>query len=440
MKNNIIKRVMLFSGAVMLSSSMCLGADLDITANGAVLIEPKTNTILYSKNAHKKLYPASITKIITALIAAEELDDNTVIEHSEESLNNVPGDSSCIGIQAHSKYKKEEALYGLLLASDNYIAYNLALSVSGNIPDFAAKMNAKAKELGAIDTHFANPHGYHDFNHYTTPYDMAEIAKGAFANPEVAKIAGTRTHQVKLEGTDAYFTINNSSRLLKEETEFYNPNVVSCKTGFHDDARQTLVAKAQYGDLELIAVVMKDSSPDQYVDINKLFAYGSENYAVEKTGDSYKLINNTNSNWSKPYIDKALASAWYEETGKDYKDTMTVNELVRLAQKLGVAHGQKIMVSQITSLLGKGISKDVTKADVAIVANYIANEWGLNLKQYKGGDIPDTLNLNSEKQAAVSTVVKNELMGVDNKNNFNPSSEILREEVITVLCKLESKM
>lgn len=264
----------------------------EITAEGAILIEPKTNTILYTKNANQKLYPASMTKIMTALIIAEEMPCQSIITKSQDSITYVPSDSSSIGLQVGDSYTMLNGLHGLLLGSDNYIAHDLALAHSGSIAKFAQEMNTRAKSYGALHTHFTNPHGYHDPEHYTTPYDMAQIARVAFSNPLVLKIAGKVSAPFGCHNTHTILPLTNTSRLLKDETPYYNPHVVACKTGFHDDAQQTLVAKAVYDDLELIAVVMKTSTPNQYVDINRLFEYGAKNFSIQKSAHTYELVKN----------------------------------------------------------------------------------------------------------------------------------------------------
>lgn len=262
-----------------------------VEARGAILIEAKTNTILYEKNAYSKFYPASITKLLTTLIIEEQLSENHIITKSQNSVNTIPKDSSEIGLKIGDSYNKVNGLYGLLLGSDNFIAHDLALAHSGSISNFAELMNTRAKALGAKNTHFTNPHGYHDPNHYTTPYDMAQIAKGAFDNPTVQKIAGTAQFNFYVNNKNKYIPIKNTSRLLKSETPYYNPAVVACKTGYHSDAGQTLVAKAVYGDMELIAAVMYEKTPNQYIDVNKLFDYAKTYYGVEQKSDIYTLKN-----------------------------------------------------------------------------------------------------------------------------------------------------
>lgn len=345
----------------------------EIAAEGAILIEPKTNTVLYEKNAHEALYPASITKILTALIVSEQLDDCTIITKSQDCVENVPGDSSQIGLEVGDSYTKEEGLYGLLLGSDNYIAYDLACYTAGNIANFANQMNAKAQSLGAYESNFVNPHGYHDIAHYTTPYDMAQIARGAFEDPLVGKIAGTVKHTFHIYNKEVSFPIVNSSRLLKSETPYYNPNVAACKTGFHDDAKQTLVAKAVYDNIELIAVVMKDNTPTQYEDINKLFEYGRENFSLKEMDGTYILDNKSISMAMQQAVLHFEQRGWIS-CGEDFQKSICTEELKGVLKKIGKNYPE-VYIDEIINLMELDEEDYVTKDQLATIIMFLDDKW-----------------------------------------------------------------
>ena len=335
---------------MLLSLSISTSASPTVSARGAILIETKTNTILYEHNAYTKLYPASITKLMTALLIAEQLPDGTKITKSQNSVDVVPYDSSNIGLNVGDTFDKTNALYGLLLGSDNYIAHDLALAHSGTIKKFATQMNARAYMIGCKNTHFANPHGYHDPNHYTTPYDMALIAKEAFCNPTVQKIAGTTSYDFYIANKNKYIPITNSSRLLKSQTNYYNPHVVACKTGFHDDAGQTLVAKAVYGDMQLIAVVMNEKTPTQYVDVNNLFEYAHTHFSIINMGNYYALHNLTVPKWVQTSAAHGVKAGWLN-AAQDYNDTLYVENLVIMLKKACGTSG-KITMNSVKNLTG----------------------------------------------------------------------------------------
>ena len=154
-----------------------------ITAKSAVLLDAGTGTILYAKNIHDKMYPASTTKMLTCLLAAENLDLKDTITFSESAIAAVPADGSNIGMSVGETITVEEALYGLMVGSANECANALAEKTAGSIDAFVDMMNEKAAELGCSDSHFVNTNGLYDDNHYTSAYDLGMIGR-AFFTPE----------------------------------------------------------------------------------------------------------------------------------------------------------------------------------------------------------------------------------------------------------------
>ena len=406
-----------------------------VQAQGAILIETQTNTILYEKNAYARLYPASITKLMTALLVEENLPDDTIITKSQNSVDIVPGDSSSIGLKVGDSYNKTNALYGLLLGSDNYIAHDLALTTSGSISQFAQLMNQKAKVIGAKDTHFVNPHGYHDPNHYTTPYDMAQIAKAAFSNPVIAKIAGTDTYQFYIRNCHTYLPIRNSSRLVKKETPYYNPHVVSCKTGFHNAAGQTLVAKGVYGDLKLIAVVMNEKTPQQYVDVNELFDYAQHTFSIQKQGKHYLLVNHTIPNWAIKSIARAHQLGWLSQ-GTNYQDPMHTEDLVALLKKAGHAYGG-ITMSEIKQLTGLKQGMTLNRTQLAQIMTYASRKWKkaslVSLDQASMPTDLDTLSITAKK--SITNMLGHQFMSCSNQA-FHPYQQATLAEAVIILDRL----
>ncbi len=146
-------------------------------AQGAILMEAETGTILYEKNIHEKLYPASVTKILTCLIGSEECQMDEEVTMSHDAVFSIPRNSSNIGLDEGEVITVEQCMYGILVASANEAANALAEHVSGSMEDFVALMNRRAKELGCENSHFVTTNGLHDEQHYTTPYDLALIAQ-----------------------------------------------------------------------------------------------------------------------------------------------------------------------------------------------------------------------------------------------------------------------
>lgn len=303
----------------------------DVKADGAILIEPTTGTILYNKNAYLKFYPASTTKLLTTLILLEEPYSNKIITKSAESILNIPSDSSHIGLTKGQQYTFLDGLHAILLASDNYVSYDMAVDNAKSISAFADKMNEKASSVGAFSSHFVNPHGYHDLNHYTTPYDLALIARAAFSNPTLYTIAGKPTYDFSILNSPQKLSLTHTSSLLDTTSPYYNPYVVASKTGYHTPAGRVLVAKAIYDNIELIGVVMKDTAPNQFIDMNELFQFGYQNFILNQDLGGYTYVQNVSySPWAKPYVSYALEQGWITFSPKSFQDKLSKREFVGL--------------------------------------------------------------------------------------------------------------
>jgi D-alanyl-D-alanine carboxypeptidase len=313
----------------------CFGLSIpELTSEGAILIESSTQTILYAKNKDYTFYPASTTKVLTSLLLLEDLKDDAIVSKTLESIHTVPRDSSHIGLLQNDTYTSLDGLYAILLSSDNFVSHDMAVYDAGSIDGFSQKMNAFAKVVGANSSHFSNPHGYHDSNHYTTPYDLALISNAAFANPRLTEIAGTPLHTFSILNRGIQLQLTHTSLLHKEDSIYYNPYVVASKTGYHTPAGRTLVAKAVYDDLELIGVVMKGTSPLQFEDMNKLFEYGQANFKLEKNEqDEPSLINTSYSPWAKPILAYATQNSWIEVSTKSFKDPLSKRNWLEAIQK-----------------------------------------------------------------------------------------------------------
>ncbi len=250
----------------------------NICAESAIIMEAETGSILYGKNMHDKNFPASITKILTTLIALENSSMNETVTFSKDAVFEVDLDSSRIGIDVNEQLTMEQALYGIMLASANEVSYAVAEHVAGDIPSFTKLMNEKAKEVGALNSNFTNPHGLPDSNHYTTAYDMALISKASLANEDFCEISQTRTYTIPPTN------IQEESRPLANHHKFINRNIhfegaIGGKTGWTSVSRHTLVTFAKRDGMTLIAVVMNcPSSNDVYTDTSNLLNYAFDNF------------------------------------------------------------------------------------------------------------------------------------------------------------------
>ncbi len=267
-----------------------------ISAQSAILLEANTGVILYAKNIDEKSYPASTTKLMTCLLAAENSEIKETVTFSQDAVFSIERDSSNIGIDAGQAMPMEECLYGIMVASANEVANAVAEHIGGSQDAFADMMNAKAKELGCKNTHFMNAHGLYDDNHYTTAYDLALIGKAFFQNDLLCKVGNTASHHfVATADQPDDFIQRNKHKLITGEIAY--DGIKGGKTGYTDEARQTLVTCAEKNGMKLICVVMKEESPDQFNDTVKLFDYGFANFTVTNIYENettYK-IENTNS-------------------------------------------------------------------------------------------------------------------------------------------------
>ncbi|MGN0342249.1 MAG: D-alanyl-D-alanine carboxypeptidase family protein [Roseburia sp.] len=248
-----------------------------------IVMEASTGTILYEKNADEKNYPASITKIMTAYVALENSSLDEVVTFSADSVYNTEG--SGIARDVGEEMTMEECLYGMMLESSNECAYAIAEHVGGTLDHFVEMMNEKAEELGCQNTHFANPHGLHDADHYTSCHDMALIARAAWENEDFRTITGTKNYAIPPTNKHPNDTtyLSNHNKLLHEydqDSSYIYPYCVGGKTGYTTVANSTLVSYATKDDMTLICVVMNTSSPLQWTDSILLYDYYLNNFAL----------------------------------------------------------------------------------------------------------------------------------------------------------------
>lgn len=254
----------------------------DLVANAAIVMDAATGQILYEKNAHEKKYPASITKIITTIIALEHnLDFNETITMSENAIWGVERDSTLIGLDVGEKVTIGDLFYATMVKSANECAYALAEQVAGDIESFAQLMNEKAAEIGCENTHFVTPNGLHDDDHYTTAYDMALITKYALQNDTFREIAGTLSYTVPATNLkDETRPLWNGNKMINPAEPYYYEYCEGGKTGYTSKSNNTLVTFAKKDGLELICVIMDcDGSKYTYTDTKALYNYCYNNYS-----------------------------------------------------------------------------------------------------------------------------------------------------------------
>lgn len=308
-KNRIYRLTAFIIAAVLFLSVLCpviTSADTDsleddfkwpsgpfVNAAAAIVMEASTGLILYEKDIYSAYYPASITKIMTALLALENNSLNETITMSHEAEWDVDFDSSRIGLVEGEQLSMEDGLYAVMLESANEVSYCVGEHVAGGkMSVFTEMMNERVKELGGVNTNFTNPHGLHNDNHYTCAYDMALISRAAIANPIFRTITGSRTHQIPPTNKNVLRYLANHHRFIRKTLNY--DGAIGGKTGGTAEAKTTLVTYAERNGLLLIAVVLYvDTAIHAYEDTAAILDFGFDNYSlynIIQTENLYDLV------------------------------------------------------------------------------------------------------------------------------------------------------
>ncbi len=268
-----------------------------IVSEGAILIDMGTGRVLFEKNADKRLYPASTTKIMTAILALENLQLDSVVAASYDAVMSIPLGASNIGILEGEQLTVEQLLYSALVASANEACNVLAEYMCGDVDSFVIKMNEKASELGMVNTKFLNPHGLHSPEHYTTARDLAILARYAMQNETFRVMVSTP--QYFINPTNKYFEkriLNNTNYLISsaQNPSYYYSKATGIKTGYTSQAGNCLVSSASKTGTNFIAVTL-NAAPQtgaiySYIDSKALFEYGFSNYETRTLAKPGEII------------------------------------------------------------------------------------------------------------------------------------------------------
>ncbi|SCJ68110.1 D-alanyl-D-alanine carboxypeptidase dacB precursor [uncultured Clostridium sp.] len=250
-----------------------------VEAESAIIMEASTGTILYEKNSHEELYPASITKIMTTLLALNNSSLNDTVTFSHDAVFSVgTSDAKLGGIDEGDKLTMEQCLYGVMLASANDVSYAVAEHVGGSLSKFVDMMNEEAEKLGCENTHFTNASGLPDADHYTTAYDMALISQEALKNPVFRQIAQTMVYTIPADEYCPEPRARANHHEMKSNGKYPYDGWIGGKTGWTASAGYTLVTFAHKNNMDLICVIMKSSQTGQYTDTKALLDYGFQNF------------------------------------------------------------------------------------------------------------------------------------------------------------------
>ena len=384
MRKNIsllITSLLIFT-SLFINSSISYAAAPSIKGEYAVLMDYETGEILYEKNPHDKMYPASTTKAWTGYLVLKNVDDLNSKVTIDYDLGYIDG--SAMYIKKGETYTVRQLLEGLLVHSSNDAAVVLANYISGSVEEFAKLMNEEAKNIGAKGTHFNNPNGLPDTNHYTTAYDMALMAREAMSNATFRDIVDNRVVHFEPTSQNPYArTFVSTNKFISGGRQIqYKGKYVSIKydivdglkTGFTNAAGKCLLTSSYKNDLRLIASVFKSVGDDVYVDSRTLIDYGYENYESKTVIEKNKVIGSKKIWYSKEKNLEYVTANHYKTTVKKGEEPTGFTTKTKLDKiKLPVKKGQKVGTLEIYKE-DKLVSKVdlVSKQDVNLIFSNIS--------------------------------------------------------------------
>lgn len=275
---------------------------LSINSGACILVENSTDKIIYEKNSKEKMYPASTTKVMTALLALEncKLNDTTIVSRS--AIKSISPEYATVYLNEGEELSIEQLLNILLIPSGNIAGNILAEHISGSYDKFVNLMNNRAKELGCVNTHFTNSYGLHDDNHYSCAYDLYLIAKEAMKYDTFRNIVNKTSYKLAptnkyLKDDRTFYTTNDliKPNASKRSDNYYYADAIGIKTGYTSQAKDCLIAAAYKDGLEFITVTLKGGKnsqgiSDRYTDTKKLFDFAYNNYYLKTLHEANSIF------------------------------------------------------------------------------------------------------------------------------------------------------
>ena len=341
----------------------------DITTNSSscLLMDSKTGKIIYAKNAYEKMYPASTTKLMTAILTLEncKLTDTAIVSHN--AIYSIPVGYSHASLKEDEELTIEQLLNVLLIPSANDAAIVLAEHISGSVEEFSKLMNEKAKSLGCLNTNFVNPNGIQNKNHYSTAYDLALIGKYALKFPDIKRIAIVKQYTLpttnKYDKTDRIFNATNG--LINDDVlnKNYYEYATGLKTGYTDASGYCIVSTAKKDDKELIAVILNsDSISKRYSDCKTLFNYGFDNYEYITIQDEKAVVKQVEvENGSKSSKNlNVVVKDKIEVFTKNDTDLSKLEPTIEINENLKAPLAENTVIGKITyNIDGEEITSDL---------------------------------------------------------------------------------
>ena len=285
--------IIFFSLFIVCISTTCFAIDSDkLYAESAILIDSNRGKVLFEKNMNQKMYPASTTKIMTAILTIENCNLEDVVTVNYNAISNIPAGYSTAELITDENLTVKQLLEVLLVHSANDAANVLGMHVGGSIESFVTMMNSKAQELGCENTHFTNTYGLHDENHYTTARDLAIIAKYCMKNNEFRHFVSQPNCQIAPTNKHAARSFNNTNDLINTSSSFYYKYAIGIKTGYTKEAGNCLISASRKDNFETIAVVLNTGTVHgaRCEDSISLFNYAYNTFGIKKIANKNDVI------------------------------------------------------------------------------------------------------------------------------------------------------
>ena len=372
----------------------------EVHAKAAILLDMNTDRIIYEKNLDERVYPASLTKIMTCLVALENGNLSDIVTIDEGAFTGLDGNSSTAGLQVGEQLSFNDLLYCLMLSSGNEAANAVAEHIAGSIPDFVRMMNERAYELGCTGTHFVNPHGLHNEEHYTTVNDLVLITKAALKSENFKTITNTAKYELPATNLSEARTLKSTNMLIDNTTgnSLYYKRAIGIKTGYTTPAGRCLISCAKGDGMYFLAVICGaattvlesgDVRMENFPECIRLFDYGFDQFTyVTVISPLYPLAQITvNNSAASQVVSLAPAQEIRLLLPKDYDPELLLIEAepVSVSVDAPVYSGDVLGTVTVTydgELLGTSdllAINDVAKSDLSAAtsqtSNYIQKNW-----------------------------------------------------------------
>ena len=376
--------ILIFSIVLILVNTTSFAIDAEkLYAESAILIDSNTGKVLFEKNMDQRMFPASTTKIMTAILAIEHCNLDETVTVNYNAISSIPSGYSIAELMTDEELTVKQLLEVLLVHSANDAANVLGMHVGGSIESFVTMMNSKAKELGCNNTNFTNTYGLHDENHYTTARDLAIIAKYCMQNESFRHFVSQPSCQIAPTNKHAARSFNNTNDLINTSSKFYYKYAIGIKTGYTKEAGNCLISASKKDGFETIAVVLNTGTIHgaRYEDSTSLFNYAYDNFGIKKIASKNDVITQTtvyNGTKDTKQLDILLskdinALSFINEDNNKLTPTININKNliapIAAGQVVGTATYNILNTDYTVDLIA---SHDVQKSEIMIIAIRVA--------------------------------------------------------------------